>query len=173
MEQNDDNVHNRHALRAPWIDYNDGIYFVTVCTADKEHFLGEIYAGDMHMSRIGVCLDTSVRTLSDHYPYARVMRYIVMPNHFHALIALDGRKAPAGAKMSLSHVVGSMKAAVTRFARKNQLRFDWQERFYEHRVRDEREYEEMTNYIVCNVLNWINGKHNGTRKWYVKTYGKR
>lgn len=168
--ENKNELPQRQALRAQWIDYNDGIFFVTVCTRDKAHSLGEIYDGDMHVSRIGVCLDTSLRTVSDHYPYARVMRYIVMPNHFHALIALDGTKVPAGAKMSLSHVVGSIKSAVTRFANKNGMPFRWQERFNEHRVRTQDDYEEITNYIVCNVWNWINGKHNGTRKWYVKTY---
>lgn len=30
------------SARAPWHGYDDGIYFITICTAGREHFFGEI-----------------------------------------------------------------------------------------------------------------------------------
>ena len=30
------------SARANWHDYNGGIYFVTICTKNREHYFGEI-----------------------------------------------------------------------------------------------------------------------------------
>ena len=39
--------------RATWHEYNGGMYFVTVCTQNKEHYFGEIQDGVMHLTEIG------------------------------------------------------------------------------------------------------------------------
>ncbi|MFV0398136.1 MAG: hypothetical protein ACK5JU_09000 [Bacteroidales bacterium] len=47
---------NRYRIasaRADWHDYNGGIYFITICTADRIHYLGEIENGEMNLSDIG------------------------------------------------------------------------------------------------------------------------
>ena len=35
-------------LRASWHEYNGGMYFVTFCTMDRMHYLGEIADGKMN-----------------------------------------------------------------------------------------------------------------------------
>ena len=40
-----DKFQNRFRIpsaRANWHDYNGGIYFVTICTKNREHYFGEI-----------------------------------------------------------------------------------------------------------------------------------
>lgn len=46
------------SARAQWWDYGwNGAYFITICTADKEHFFGEIKNGKMILSQTGVIAD--------------------------------------------------------------------------------------------------------------------
>lgn len=39
---------DRHRFRAQWHDYNDGIYFVTICSHEKRHVFGHIRNGNYH-----------------------------------------------------------------------------------------------------------------------------
>ena len=41
------------STRAAWHDYLGGTYFVTICTKDREFFLGKIEDEQMHLSEIG------------------------------------------------------------------------------------------------------------------------
>ncbi|MDO9121679.1 MAG: hypothetical protein Q7U31_07835, partial [Anaerolineaceae bacterium] len=58
---------------------------------------------------------------------------------------------------SLSIVIGAFKSAVTK--RINQERNTpgvsvWQSRFYDHIIRDEKDYDNIVNYIYMNPSNW-------------------
>lgn len=44
---------DRHQFRADWHDYNGGLYFVTVCTKNKIHYLVEIVSNEMNLSPLG------------------------------------------------------------------------------------------------------------------------
>ena len=87
----------RRYPRANFHDYNGGTYFVTVCTRDKRHYLGEIYNGDMHLSVLGKCLENNLRDVSSHFTDITVPMFVVMPNHFHAIISIVGSRPVATA----------------------------------------------------------------------------
>jgi len=78
------------SARAVWHDYNGGAYFVTICTKDMAHFFGEIVDGEMCLTEIGLCADEQLRNVSLHYPYAKIPLWVVMPNHVHAIVMIDG-----------------------------------------------------------------------------------
>ncbi len=78
------------SARAVWHDYNGGAYFVTICTKDMAHFFGEIVDGEMCLTEIGLCADEQLRNVSSHYPYAKIPLWVVMPNHVHAIVMIDG-----------------------------------------------------------------------------------
>lgn len=78
------------SARAVWHDYNGGAYFVTICTKDMAHFFGEIVDGEMCLTEIGLCADEQFRNVSSHYPYAKIPLWVVMPNHVHAIVMIDG-----------------------------------------------------------------------------------
>ena len=78
------------SARAVWHDYNGGAYFVTICTKDMAHFFGEIVDGEMCLTEIGRCADEQFRNVSSHYPYAKIPLWVVMPNHMHAIVMIDG-----------------------------------------------------------------------------------
>ena len=55
------------SARATWHNYNAGTYFVTICTANREHFFGEIITDDngepkMVLSGIGGYVEEQFKT---------------------------------------------------------------------------------------------------------------
>jgi len=57
-------------------------------------------------------------------------------------------------RKNLSSIIRGYKSAVTTFARKNNLPFNWQERFYERIIRNADEYYAIKKYILLNIENW-------------------
>ena len=55
---------------------------------------------------------------------------------------------------SLSRIIRWYKGRTTFEIRKQQPHFSWQTRFYEHVIRNEKEYQEIAYYIDNNPLNW-------------------
>ena len=80
------------SARAAWHDYNGGIYFVTICTRDNQHFFGEIQNSTMILNKIGQFAFDNLQDIAAHYPYAEVPLFVVMPNHIHAIVFIDGEK---------------------------------------------------------------------------------
>ncbi len=82
------------SARAAWHNYSGGIYFVTICTAGRGHYFGEITNGEMHLSEIGKYVEEQIRNVSAHYPYTEIPLWVVMPNHVHAIVVIDGDNVP-------------------------------------------------------------------------------
>jgi REP element-mobilizing transposase RayT len=78
----------RRSPRASWIDYNEGEYFITVCTQEKIHYFGEIVNDVMCFTPIGAFLDTQLKEVNVHHPHIEILTYTVMPNHFHAIVRI-------------------------------------------------------------------------------------
>ena len=83
------NKYRIKSARAGWHDYGDGTYFVTICTAHKVHYFGEIADGKMRLSIMGKCADECLQDVSKHFPHVDVPLYVVMPNHIHAVIIIN------------------------------------------------------------------------------------
>ena len=169
----------RRYPRANFHDYNGGTYFVTVCTRDKRHYLGEIYNGDMHLSVLGKCLENNLRDVSSHFTDITVPMFVVMPNHFHAIISIVGSRPVATANLGklnqlarislatntaiplsthynsrLAVLIGGIKAYVTRHANKHDIEFGWQNRYHEHIIRGSHDGNRIAEYIENNVARW-------------------
>ncbi len=55
---------------------------------------------------------------------------------------------------NLSAIVRGFKAGVTKQAREIHADFAWQSRYYEHIIRNQKYYDEITEYIKNNPLTW-------------------
>ena len=91
------------------------------------------------------CLIHTFRALEEEQA-ARWLTWVVMPDHFHALIQLQ--------KRSLSEVVQSIKGRSAREINRKQGRQDklWQPGFYDHALRKEENRLQIARYIVANPL---------------------
>ena len=158
---NNGQYHDRKSPRATFHhDFSGGDYFVTICTHGRVHYFGEIRDDAMRLSPIGECCREQLATVHAHYPYADVLLSVVMPNHVHAIIHIDGDDSLSGCvslpqrRTALSVVVGGIKREVTMFARRNGLDFGWQQRFHDHVIRGSRDGNNIAEYIENNVLTW-------------------
>ena len=71
-------------------DYGaNGIYFVTICTHHHEHYFGEIVEGEMKFSALGCVSAECWQRIPEFFPFVILDRFVVMPNHIHALLIID------------------------------------------------------------------------------------
>ena len=173
--------YRKQSARAMWHDYDGGLYFVTICTKDRVHYFGEISENEMHLTEVGQYVVEQIRNVQVHYNYAKIPLWVVMPNHLHAIVIIDGDNIPykrrvvktldgsmvesrrattlqqrgiANMQGWLSVVVGGIKSAVTKFANERRIPFAWQTRFHDHIVRDTCEMNQIADYIENNVQKW-------------------
>jgi REP element-mobilizing transposase RayT len=57
-------------------------------------------------------------------------------------------------KNTISSIIGGYKSAVSKQARQAGFYFAWQSRFYDHIIRDHQSFQNITQYIINNPLNW-------------------
>lgn len=83
---------NRYRIpsaRAEWHDYSGGIYFVTICTHNREHYFGEVADGEMRLSEIGKYVDSQFQNIHCHYSHVQIPLWVVMPNHVHCIVVIE------------------------------------------------------------------------------------
>jgi REP element-mobilizing transposase RayT len=61
-------------------------------------------------------------------------------------------------KNTVSSIIGSYKSAVTKHANRLGLKNGWQTRFHDHIIRNDAEYQRISNYIVNNPNKWFEDK---------------
>ncbi|MBL7774695.1 MAG: hypothetical protein JNK89_01765 [Saprospiraceae bacterium] len=158
-----------------WNYANPGLYFITICTARHIHFFGKITAAVLQPSEIGQVVEMEWLKTPECRPdmHLALGEYVVMPNHFHAILMIGwndfnseqglvaGSNSFGPQKKNLASVIRGFKSAVTTFARKNDLSFEWQARFHDHIIRDEGAYQRISQYILNNPANWENDRFFG------------
>ena len=95
-------LHDRRSVRFKGHYYNNGVYFVTICTAERLCLFGDIVDGRMHLNELGEFVAYNLRTITAHYPYAECLLFVVMPNHIHAIIYINAQHP---------HSVGARRAS--------------------------------------------------------------
>lgn len=170
----------RKSPRANFLDYDEGTFFVTICTKNRSHFFGEIANGEMQLSEIGKYVDLQLQSASVYCEDIEVPLFVVMPNHIHAIICcrdmpsvcLVGNNMEANIQQrnpnpslranptcqrhvpTLSRYLSSLKGAVTKFAKLHNMNFGWQARYYDHYIRGNHDGNRVSEYIINNVANW-------------------
>ncbi len=139
----------RKLPRLHGFDYSlPNYYFVTICTADKKCLFGE----PQELGYLGKLVEQELVNIPSHYPNVWIDKYVIMPNHIHAIIVLENM--PEGSA-SLSTVVGQFKAGVSRKVHGHQPGMVlWQKSFYDTVIRSEAAYRQIWNYIEGNPSKW-------------------
>lgn len=186
-----DKFRNKYRIpsaRAQWWDYGwNGAYFITICTAHREHFFGKIVDDKMNLSSVGVMADMLWHEIPSHTRFIELGDFVVMPNHIHGILIIDKpeivpttaaavetlhatslqptlpTKNEQMAKISpkadsVSVVLRSYKSAVTKHANRLGFQNGWQTRFHDHIIRDDAEYQRIADYIANNPGNWRDDK---------------
>jgi REP element-mobilizing transposase RayT len=167
-----------------WDYGSDGAYFITICTKDRVHYFGRIADKRMHLNEIGILAEKFWGEIPDHFPFAELDAFVVMPNHVHGIViirrdaihrvsnGISGNGDDGGDAMNrvctggitgrknpmihenISRIIRWYKGRCTFEIRKIRAGFEWQSRFHDHIIRDGGSFERIQNYIKNNPLNW-------------------
>ena len=98
--------------------------------------------------------------LEKEFRNIKLHNYIIMPNHIHGIIEI--KRADTGPAPTIGDIICSFKTRTTGYIIKEikagkmeifEKRF-WQRNYYEHVIRNEKEYWKIYEYIENNPLNW-------------------
>lgn len=176
---------NRQSPRLSGYDYSqDGGYFVTICTQNRACLFGEVLDGQMRVNGFGQVVEEEWLQTAVLRPMVQLDAFVVMPNHIHGIIFIEGdvvgtRRAvslqrayrPEGFSRpisgSLSTIIRSFKSAVTK--RINLMHgtpgaLIWQGRFHDHIVRHDKALNAIREYILFNPERWDLDDENPMKK---------
>lgn len=87
----DPGIHHRRSIRLRHYDYEKaGFYFVTMCVEGRECICGEIREGEMILNDAGRMVAEWWSELPKKFENVIIDSHMIMPNHFHGIIALVG-----------------------------------------------------------------------------------
>ena len=153
----------RKSLRLQGYDYGSpGWYFITICTIGREKCLSSIVGADVLIgpdSRLTRYGDV-VRDVFEEM--GSVEAYVIMPDHVHFLIhfpkarngplrtaaptAPENRETAQKANGTVGGVVRFFKRKITQRCGKSL----WQRGYYDHIVRNEKDYLRILSYVDTN-----------------------
>ena len=156
-------MQKRKQLRLKNYDYSSmGYYFVTVCTQNQHHYFNNHDINNM--------IQQTWFELKQKYQHIMLDEFVVMPNHIHGIIGIVGadlcvrpqsgsthRSTPTLGEMirwfktmtTNYYINGVNKSGWTPFFGKI-----WQRNYYERIIRDDRELNNIRQYIRNNPLTW-------------------
>ncbi len=161
--------HHRRSIRLKRHDYSRaGTYFVTTCTQNRQCLFGDIVDGKMVLNQYGQIVDMVWNDLPNHYPHTQLDIYCIMPNHFHGIVILTDTvgaihelplqmSQQQRRNMLLPKLIGRFKmlsSKQTNQSRNTPGKKLWQRNYYEHIIRDEKNYYRICEYIINNPLKW-------------------
>ena len=141
-------------------DYSTaGAYFITICTQNRKCLLSYIAGqklapAEIRYTAYGKIAEEQLFLLEKRYPCLKIDQYVIMPNHIHAILLLDGA-AGASPRPTITDVVCAYKSLTTRMCKKVQhIEKLFQTSFYEHVIRGREDYDEIAEYIANNPKRW-------------------
>jgi len=177
-------LHHRRSIRLKGYDYSQaGLYFVTICCRDMVCRFGKIENGEMILNAAGEIVRNEWIKSVEIRKEIEIHEYIVMPNHFHAIVEIvgangirpddDGIRPDDNAvnmgvcvnkgvchtplrspSKTLGALVRGFKSSVTK-----QLGFSvWQRNYWDNIIRNEQSYQHIENYIINNPIKWENDR---------------
>ena len=83
-------TYHRRSIRLTGYDYTqNGHYFLTICTRNRECLFGEVHDGRMYLSNYGRIVTECWQKIPDHFPQIVLHEYVIMPNHVHGIIEMQ------------------------------------------------------------------------------------
>lgn len=91
MYKFDPRKHHRRSIRLEGFDYSGvGAYYVTIVAWCRECLFGEVVDGEVRLNPRGMIAYVCWREIPNHFSNVELGAYIVMPNHVHGIIFING-----------------------------------------------------------------------------------
>ena len=170
---------NRKSIRLSSYDYSqDGWYFVTICSHERECIFGEIQNEKMVLNDVGKIVKNIWQSLPNHHP-VELDTFQIMPNHIHFIIHIvdagRSRPTPTTTTTTLGTIVGLFKSECTKqinaivgatrgspvsLTRGSFKIHVWQRNYFECIIRNEKELEKIRKYVKLNPTLWHRDRNN-------------
>ena len=97
----------RKSLRNAAINYRNGWFFVTCQVARNKSIFGAIVGDRCELNSFGRQVEAYWRELPSKYPELELDEFVLMPNHFHAIVRVHYR--PMNKEQHLGFLMGRFK----------------------------------------------------------------
>ena len=150
----------RKSKRLKGFDYStEGYYFVTICTHKHKLIFSKIVGqglapAENTLTPFGKIAEAQLLALEHRFSCVQIHKYVIMPNHIHAIIVLtsESKEKPS---VSLSDIVCVFKSMTTRLCHQQQNTGQiFQASFHDHIIRGEQNYLNIWQYIDSNPNKW-------------------
>lgn len=182
----DPQKHHRRSIRLPEYDYaQPGGYFITIVTYHRSLLFGQILNEQMVLNDFGRIAHECWRAIPEHFPKIELGAYVVMPNHVHGIIVIKDNITTTNSPLtvgarhvsplpqpykphgyehgSLGAIIGSFKSAVSkRIGREHTATGIWQRNYYEHVIRNHKDWDRIHRYIEANPSLWAEDEENAS-----------
>ena len=142
-------------------DYSTtGVYFITICVEKRRKILSHIVGEGSPLPQLtkhGEIVDRWINLITEKYPDVEIDYYMIMPNHIHLLLSLTNINGRGDPSPTVDAVIGWLKYNATKEinqSRKAAGEKVFQRSYYDHIVRNQKDYEECYKYIHENPLKW-------------------
>lgn len=78
---------------------------------------------------------------------ATVDKFVIMPNHVHMIISIHYNKHGDEPSISIPQIVNQIKRCISV---QSKIKNIWQKNYYDHIIRNEKDYDEIWEYIDAN-----------------------
>ncbi len=158
----------RKSLRNANINYRAGWWAVTVQVAKNKSLLGAIVGDKVVLNELGKAVEAYWRGLPAKYPELEIFDYVVMPNHFHALLRIHWR--PTNREHHLGFLMSRFKGGTSYLYGKmrqagsvGRVGFSqpglWQRDYWDDLISSDEEFAEWQKYIRENPENWSRDRY--------------
>jgi putative transposase len=164
--------YGRRSIRMNGFDYSlAGLYFVTICAHGHKRIFGRIFNGVVVLESAGVAVRDVWLNLEKRFAGPAFLDFVIMPNHFHGIVAIvdslprrgAASSAPTVRSLTLSKIIRAFKSlSAIEVNRARGLRGGavWQRNFWEHILGNEGEFRTVREYIRLNPLRWESDPEN-------------
>lgn len=183
MEISTKKYRRKNSLRLKGFNYaNEGVYFVTVSVKSREISFSKIEEHTVKLTSFGKIIEDEWLRTTEIRTGVTLGAYVIMPDHFHALLLLHSDSVGAHSyaplkvdsfrnsfglqKRNLSSLIRGFKGACTKRIRQFNPKFAWQRSFHDRIVRDQNELERIEDYIINNPLNETLTNHHFIETFY-------
>lgn len=98
----------RRTVRYDGYDYTlHGAYFITICVDKHRPFFGRIDNDHVQLNWVGKIVEREWLRIAQLRDNVALDEYIVMPNHFHAVVLITHATQPVGTQLAASALIAS------------------------------------------------------------------
>jgi REP element-mobilizing transposase RayT len=108
------------------------------------------------LTKYGKIAREGLQEIETRFENACVPYIVVMPNHIHMILEIRRGAAGASPRPTVEDIICAYKSIVTLKCKREGYEGKlFQSSFYEHIIRNEKDYEETVKYITENPIKWI------------------